>query len=138
MHVNKYLEKVSNINMVSTPNKNNMKKIILISLIALIGLSVSAQCYKYRIDSKKFKVGNIKIDTCYVCINTVTQFRKDTISRIDVNLYNDSTDMVNMQNVVISFTASWRGYATLAKQGDSCVAVLSRKFGINKNKFIVQ
>lgn len=115
-----------------------MKKLILISIIALVGLNINAQCYKYRISSNKFKVGNLKLDSCYICVHTVTQFRLDTVTRIDVNIYNDSIDLATRQNNILSLTAQWKGYATIAKQGDSCVAVLSRLFKINKNKFIAQ
>jgi hypothetical protein len=64
--------------------------------------------------------------------------RVDTITKIDVNVYTDSTDMAQKHNQILSITASWKGYSTLARQNDSIIAVLSRKFGINKNKFTAQ
>jgi hypothetical protein len=114
-----------------------MKKILIFILISL-SIGAYSQSYNYKITSNKFRIGAFKIDTCYLSVVQINQMRIDTITKIDVNVYTDSLDMATKQNHILSITASWRGYSTLARQNDSIIAVLSRKFGINKNKFTAQ
>jgi hypothetical protein len=113
-----------------------MKKLILISIIALIGLTTNAQSYKYKVVNK-VRFNGTRLDTAWIAAVQFTQFRLDTIERFEVNLYADSMDMITMQNITKSFNVRWKGYATNeARRKDSLVTKLALKFNIAKNKFI--
>lgn len=114
-----------------------MKKLIIILVLFSLSIGAYSQTYNYKVTSNKFRIGSFKVDTCFITVTQITQMRADTFTKFDANLYLDSLDMVQ-NNRFMSITASWKGYSTLARQNDSIVAVLSRKFGINKNKINAQ